>query len=153
ALLVAVQFVRGQRWVSAGVTGVCAAAFMLAMVLHVVVPLLERAERPKLLSGNVTARIFDQVRAIDPRGERPLASVYHEDSVVFQSRGRVQKIRASEQAAWLAANPAGVLIGTPSADALHRDAWLVGGFAVLAPVRWSDGKYSDPPPPAWKVKP
>ncbi len=152
-LLVAVQFIRGQRWVSAGVTAVCVAAFQLAMVLHVVVPLLERAERPRLLTGNLTARIFDQVRAIDPRGERPLASVYHEDSVVFQSRGRVQKISAKDQAAWLAENPAGVLIGTPSADALHRDGWSVGGYSVLAPVRWSDGRYSDPPPPAWKVKP
>jgi 4-amino-4-deoxy-L-arabinose transferase-like glycosyltransferase len=152
-LLVAVQFVRGHRWVSASVTAVCACAYMLALALHVVAPVLVRAEKPKLLTGNLTERLFERVRAIDPRQERPLASVYGEDSVVFQSRGRVEKIAAADQAKWLELNPAGILIGTKEADAPHRDAWLIGNYAVLAPRRWSDGKFSDPPPPAWKVNP
>lgn len=152
-LLVAVQFVRGHRWVSASVMALCACAFMLALALHVVAPVLVRAEKPKLLTGNLTERLFERVRAIDPRQERPLASVYGEDSVVFQSRGRVQKIAPADQAAWLDLNPAGILIGTKEADAPHRDAWLIGNYAVLAPRLWSDGKFSDPPLPAWKVKP
>jgi 4-amino-4-deoxy-L-arabinose transferase-like glycosyltransferase len=153
AMLVAVQFIRGHRWVSANITAVIACAFMLAMVLQSVVPLLVRWEKPKLLTGNLTERLFERVRQIDPRSERPLASVYTEDSVVFQSRGRVEKIAEKDQAHWLEMNPAGILIGTASADALHRDAWSIGPYAVLAPVRWSDGKYSDPPPPAWRAKP
>ncbi|HZW06062.1 MAG TPA: glycosyltransferase family 39 protein [Phycisphaerales bacterium] len=145
-LLVSVQFIRGQRWVMASVGGVIAGGFMLAMTLHAVVPVLVRMQKPKLLTGNLTQRLFDRVRELDPRGERPIASVYLEDSVVFHSRGRVQKIRAADQAKWLQMNAAGILIGTSEADALHRDAWVFGNYAVLAPVRWSDGKYSDPPP-------
>ena len=156
ALLISVQLIRGHRWAVASAIAACAGGYALALILHGIVPSLVRAEKPKLLTGNITERIFEAVRTFDPLGERPLASVYHEDSVVFQSRGRVQKIRAADQANWLTLNPAGVLIGTKNADAVRRDAVEVGGYAVLAPVRWSDGKYTDPPPlhpPAPKVQP
>lgn len=146
AMLVAVQFLRGQRWASAAVTAVCAGALMLGLSLHAVVPSLRRYENPKLLTGNVTEQLFAVVRMIDPKGERPLASVIHEDSVVFQSRGRVVKIGAADQAAWLAANPSGILIGTESADAPGRDGWKLGPFVVLAPARRDDGTLPPPPP-------
>lgn len=159
ALLISVQLIRAHRWVVASVIGACASAYALALILHFAVPLLVRAEKPKLLTGNNTQRIFDVVRSIDPQGLRPLASVYHEDSVVFQSRGRVQKIRAADQADWLGRNPAGVLIGTRDADAVRRDAVEVGGYAVLAPVRMDGGRYAEPPVdprkpgPSHEVKP
>lgn len=148
ALLISIQLIRGHRWAVASAIAACAGAFALALILHFIVPSLARAEKPKLLTGNITQRIFDEVRKIDPDGRRPLASVYHEDSVVFQSRGRVQKIKAADQQAWLTLNPSGILIGTKSTDAVRRSAVEVGGYAVLAPVRWSDGVIAAPPPPS-----
>jgi 4-amino-4-deoxy-L-arabinose transferase-like glycosyltransferase len=145
-MLVAVQFIRGHRWASAAITAAGAGAFALALLLHGIVPSLVRQERPRFLSGNLTERFFAIVRDIDPQGRRPLASVYREDSVVFQSRGRVEKIAEKDQAAWLAMNPSGILIGIRSIDAAHRNAFELGEYAVLAPAHWSDGKYSEPPP-------
>jgi hypothetical protein len=167
-LLVAVQLIRGHQWAAASVAGACAGAYALALLLHGIVPSVSRVERPRLLTGNLTERLFDVVRAIDPDGERPLASVYHEDSVVFQSRGRVQKIGAKDQEAWLAANPGGILIGTRDADGVGRDAVEIGpsratggpagatsatatvkvpeGYAVLAPARLANGRLTPPPP-------
>lgn len=171
-LLVAVQMIRGHQWGAASVVAACAGAYALALLLHGIVPSVSRVEQPRLLTGNLTRRVFEVVRAFDPEGVRPLASVYHEDSVVFQSRGRVQKITAKDQAAWLAANPAGILIGTRDADGVGRDAVEIGppppppasgenkpepdapaapkkpleGFAILAPMRMADGQLTPPPP-------
>jgi len=147
-LLVALQFARGTQWAAALVTASCAGAAALALTLHAVVPALVRSEKPRLLSGNLTERLFQQVRRLDPDGARPLASVYGEDSVVFQSRGRVEKLRPADQTRWLDLNPAGILIGTRETDAPGRDGYEIGGYVVLAPRRWSDGRVSDPPTPA-----
>ncbi|MFT3684304.1 MAG: hypothetical protein QM783_05150 [Phycisphaerales bacterium] len=153
-MLVVVQMIRGHQWASAMAGAACAGGFALAMTLHVVVPFLSRVEQPRLLTGNLTERLFMQVREVDPAGwsKRPIASVWQEDSVVFQSRGRVEKIGKGEQAAWLSANPAGILIGTRDADAVGRNAREYGpeksqvGFAVLSPVRMANGELTPPSP-------
>lgn len=52
------------------------------------------------------------VRAHDPDRQRPLASVgYHEDSLVFLTRGRLQTIDDAD--GWIRANPRGILIAPP----------------------------------------
>lgn len=62
-----------------------------------------------------TERIMGEVRLIDPQGTRALASVwYHEDSLVFESRGRLARIGREEIDAWLDANPDGLVV-MPSA--------------------------------------
>lgn len=59
----------------------------------------------------ITRRI---ARALPPVPDRPVASIdYHEDSLMFLTRGRLRRIDAHELDAWLAANPDGVLIAPP----------------------------------------
>ncbi|MFO0492365.1 MAG: hypothetical protein ACK51T_07995, partial [bacterium] len=41
---------------------------------------------------------------------RPLASTYHEDSIIFHSRGRAQRIASTDLLTWLNANPQGLAI-------------------------------------------
>jgi len=54
--------------------------------------------------------MVEAVRRHDPEGARPVASVgYHEDSLIFLSRGRVERIDAGDVPAWLEANPDGLV--------------------------------------------
>ncbi len=58
-----------------------------------------------------TERIMAEVRSIDPNGERPLATVgYHEDSLTFATRARVDRINFEQAEAWLGSRPGGLLI-------------------------------------------
>lgn len=60
---------------------------------------------------NVSGQVMERVRSIDPSGARPFASVgYHEDSLVFLSRGRLEKIDEEHAIEWMARNPDGVLV-------------------------------------------
>ena len=48
---------------------------------------------------------------LDPTGRRALAAVgYHEDSLTFLTRGRVQRIDAPQVEDWLAKNPDGIVL-------------------------------------------
>lgn len=59
----------------------------------------------------VAPRIMDAVERADPRAERALAAAsYHEDSLIFLSRGRVERIAEKASAGWMAQHPGGILI-------------------------------------------
>jgi 4-amino-4-deoxy-L-arabinose transferase-like glycosyltransferase len=59
----------------------------------------------------ITPRLMALVDRADPDGVQPLAAEsFHEDSLIFASRGRVERIGDGDGAAWIAAHPGGVLI-------------------------------------------
>ncbi len=74
------------------------------------------AALPAFVPGAKTARLFAPLSPIinaesSPTAERPpIASVYHEDSVVFWSRGRVVRIHTLNMPQWLREHPDGVAI-------------------------------------------
>lgn len=91
----------GVVWVQAGSVG-CA---VLAVVLLLGV-MLPRAEPVWVTTGVV--RVLE---GADPGGERALAAVgYHEDSLVFMTRGRVERIDEGELDGWIERNPGGLVV-------------------------------------------
>ncbi len=103
--------------------GVLAAAVFALVFLGVALP---RASRLW-----ITERL---VEAVKEQGfaEAPIASVgYHEDSLIFATRGRSQRLEPGGIPAWTRANPGGVLIA-PAGTGVE----LMGaGWAVLDRVR------------------
>jgi 4-amino-4-deoxy-L-arabinose transferase-like glycosyltransferase len=86
----------------------------------VIFPLLSRLDALWL-----SPRAVQLAQRVDPRGERPLAAVgFHEDSLIFLTAGRVQRIQPSDMATWLDTHPEGLVLmsaeATPPTGALHR---------------------------------
>lgn len=103
-------------------------------------------------------RIMEEVRGIDPRagtawtagtgetgGARPLASAgYHEDSLVFLTRGRLARIGADDVEAWLGANPTGlVVVPRERVGALRGVKALTEGWAGRPGYNYSNGRTVD----------
>lgn len=67
-----------------------------------------------VLLPRVTAlspRLIEHVESLDPARSRPLAcSGYQEDSLVFATRGRIQRVPEESIAEWAAAHPEGLVI-------------------------------------------
>lgn len=81
----------------------------LAVGICLLVPTLQ-VVAPALVPGRASARIIERLHQIDPSATRPLASTYHEDSIIFHSRGQVQRIASTDLLTWLNANPQGLAI-------------------------------------------
>lgn len=62
------------------------------------------------LPGAQTVNIFNRLAELDPTATRPLATEYHEDSLIFWTRGRVQRINRSDRESWFAKHPAGIAV-------------------------------------------
>jgi hypothetical protein len=61
----------------------------------------------------LSTRAGESVARVDPRGRRDLASVgYHEDSLIFETRGRVEFLSPQDEGPWLEAHPRGLLLRT-----------------------------------------
>lgn len=102
----------------AQLAGVLASVVFAWVFLQVVLP------RARALW--ITERL---VEAIEDAGyaEAPIANaVYSEDSLIFETRGRAQRIEAGDAALWLRRNPGGVLIAPleVGSDLAERD-WAV----------------------------
>ncbi len=86
---------------------------------------------PRLNAPWVGPRIATALHETDPSGVRPLAAVeYHEDSLVFLTGGRVQRIARSEADDWLSRHRGGVLV-QPADAAMPlraREITLIEGF-------------------------
>ncbi len=92
-----------------------------------------------------TDRIMDEVRTIDPTDARPLASVgYHEDSLVFATRARVDRINIEHAEAWLASRPHGLLIvPTNRVSDLKNVHPLTPGWSSFPGYNYSNGRLTD----------
>ncbi len=111
----AARFIRAREFLSAQAAGLLAMIVSLVLVLGLGLP---RAHFVFM-----TPRIMQATREADPAGTRPLAIVdYHEDSLVFATRGRIQLIDRGAVEGWLADNPAGLLwVPGDFGDQRHAD--------------------------------
>jgi hypothetical protein len=71
----------------------------------------------------------------DNAGERPIAATYREDSIVFTTRGAVERIQAADVPDWVERHPAGILI----LRAEDRGAAEVLPMRTLGTARWFEG--------------
>jgi len=77
---------------------------------------------------SLSPRLIEHVRSLDPGHSRPLAcSGYQEDSLVFATRGRIQRVPEDSIAVWAAAHPEGLVIApidsSPAAESLRGAGW------------------------------
>lgn len=83
---------------------------------------------PNIQDVWISRRAVEALRRIDPGQTRPFASsVFVEDSLVFESRGRVECVELYELDGWIAAHPTGVML-IPASFAVTR------GWRTLASV-------------------
>ena len=60
---------------------------------------------------SVSRDLAAAIHAIDPGAQRPLASAgYHEDSLIFLTRGRIERINLEDVPSWLDAHPGGLVV-------------------------------------------
>lgn len=75
----------------------------------------------------------------DPTGSRPIAAVgYHEDSLIFETRGRAQRVDESSLPQWLRDHPGAILVvqrPTPTSITAFR------AFAQVRGFNYSKGRY------------
>lgn len=89
------------RWLQAQLRSMVAAVMMLALLFQTLAPAANR----------MSMRIVELIEAIDPEGERPIAAVdYQEDSLVFLTRGRAERIGPEGLDAWIGANEGGLVV-------------------------------------------
>jgi len=121
----------------------------LALVASAFVSLaLFQLSLPHLRALWLSSRLVACVRAIDPPARRPLAAVgYHEDSLVFLTRGRIWKLQAAQLAEWLDAHPDGLVAITTTSrcDLVLRRVAAVEGFNYST-GRWQTIELLERPP-------
>lgn len=135
--------------VASGVAGLCA-MLLLSGVAGFSRGLLVRAQllgvaaavlTPTALIGVVLAhepavgvnvRLAAAIRSVDPDATRPIGGVvYHEDSMIFLTRGRYTRLGEDAWRNWLLEHPDGVLVlpeGTGAGEAGLREIGRVVGF-------------------------
>jgi hypothetical protein len=160
ALVAALQALRARAWVMAQLAGVLAGVLVLGAALRFVAP--------EFVPGARSAELVAELSRLDPEARRPVASTYHEDSMVFGTRGRVARLGPADLPAWASANPSGLIVlGT--GDAAGREAVAElrqrahgrrvvrlssgpgGGWEIidlLIGPRGPDAPSPSPPPPA-----
>ena len=105
--LMAGEFVAAQAW------SVAVFALGAWALVGVVLPRLETVW--------VSDRLAREIERLDPARERPVASAgYAMDSLLFETRGRVEFIAEDAGALWLGEHPRGILITTKAEAASMR---------------------------------
>ncbi len=95
--------VKQRQFVRAQVLAVLLTAVALPATFHFVLPNAQRLW--------ISPRLVLELRRIDPGGTRPLAAIhYHEDSLVYLTGGRVQRLRWREVPEWIERHTDGLLI-------------------------------------------
>jgi len=120
--------IRTRLIVRTQVAGVIAAAIGIAALVGVILP----ASGPVWLSP----RLVSLIDAADPSHDRPIGLIgYHEDSMLFLTRGRAQRLSAHDLPGWIAENPDGLVAvatapgrGLDEAWPMLREISRVSGF-------------------------
>ncbi|MBX3409926.1 MAG: glycosyltransferase family 39 protein [Phycisphaeraceae bacterium] len=95
-------WVRQRAWGRLRGLSLACAGFVLVMV---------GVSLPRFDALWVSRSLGQLVRLHDASGQRPLAAaVFHEDSVIFEFRGGIERIEAAEIDDWLRTNPLGLVI-------------------------------------------
>lgn len=96
----ALASLRERRFLKAQLAGIAAAVF---------IAFASQFSLPAILG--LTSEVAAAVRDVDPEGRRPLAAVtFHEDSLIFLTRGRVERIDRAQALPWLEKNPGGIIL-------------------------------------------
>lgn len=96
------------RYAQAQARSLLAAVPLLVLFMQTIAP----------AANQLSTRVVGAIRVADPHRTRPLAAAgYVEDSLIFLTRGRVRRIEQEQAAAWLEANPDGVLAALAGPDA------------------------------------
>ncbi len=110
-------------------------AFGLALVTPLLLIELNLAREPHLA---LSSRLAERLGELDPGSVRPIAALeYHEDSLVFLTRGKLRKLDLEAFRAFAAANPDAILI-------LPESVGVPAGFArkeTLDGFNYSIGKW------------
>lgn len=60
---------------------------------------------------SLSTKIVEALTEVDPGQKRPIAAVqYHEDSLVFMTRGRIERINADAVTDWISRHPDGLVV-------------------------------------------
>ncbi len=111
--------------------GLAIAAVSMVSLLGLILPLGDRIF--------VSQRLANAIHEIDPEQALPLAAVkFHEDSLVFNTHGRVQRIDEDQLESWLAANPDSLVV-LPANIAAERQE--LKAHAWIAGYNYSKGKH------------
>ncbi len=132
-LVVVVRSARRQQFLRAQLYSIVLAAVALGGTFQFTLP----AARALWLSS----RMWREITVIDEDVQRPLAAAdYHEDSLVFLSRGRVARISWWELPDWLAGHPNGLAV-------TERKPYLaIPGVRELVSIRglnYSNGRWQE----------
>ncbi len=137
ALVVAVRNVtlarahlRGGRILRGQLAGVLVSAVLLVVFTQFGAPPLV----------NISEDLTTLMRVNDREPPRPIAAVgYHEDSLVFLTRGRAKRIDAAELGVWLEGNPDGLVVlpkDDPRVPELNPLGYVIG-------FNYSRGRYEE----------
>jgi 4-amino-4-deoxy-L-arabinose transferase-like glycosyltransferase len=95
-------WVRSGRWWNVCLLSLACVAFSLVLL---------GSALPRFDALWISRSLGVLVRTQDVDGQRPVAAaVFHEDSLIYELRGRVERINADDIDGWLAANPNGLVI-------------------------------------------
>lgn len=129
--VVGVRWLRRERYAAAQVALVAAALAAHTALLQFILP---RGDRLWLSS-----RVASLVQQADPAGDRPFAAAgYGEDSLVFLTHGRVERIKSRELPAWLATHADGLAVVDVAPAGLRRPVRTLG---TVAGFDYSKGRW------------
>ncbi len=105
-LLAAQRSLGRAQWARAQLAGLAAFLVIALLAIGIMVP--------RAAPLWISPRIADLLTEADPQRPRPIAAVgFHEDSLVFLTRGRVARISEAEVGAWFRDHPDGLAIVPP----------------------------------------
>lgn len=103
ALLGAIKGLRKRRFVVVQLAGVAAMAISWPATIGLVLPGLRDVW--------VSREVQRQLARVDPEARRPVAAVdYHEDSLIFLTAGRVDRLNGEDLRAWIDGHPDGLVV-------------------------------------------
>lgn len=78
-------------------------------------------------AASLSPRLIERARSIDPESTRPLAcSGYQEDSLVFATRGRIERVAEDSIAGWAVLHPDGMVIAPADSSTADRSLSAAG---------------------------
>ncbi|MDX2119268.1 MAG: glycosyltransferase family 39 protein [Planctomycetota bacterium] len=123
----AVRAARTGRWPRSQAFAIVGGTLLNMLGLGALGPLL----MPGVNTDTLMLALNEPSVRIDWR-TRPLASTYHEDSLIFSTRGHVERIDVEHIDSWFAEHPDGILIARPKHVSAGEDS---GSFFYLAKYR------------------
>jgi 4-amino-4-deoxy-L-arabinose transferase-like glycosyltransferase len=89
----------------------------------------------------ISPRAARAIAQADPEGVRPVAAVgFHEDSLVFETRARIERIDAASLGGWVGSNPNGLVLSTVDTYEKVRASYDLAEHATMEGFNYSKGQ-------------